>query len=271
MGSIFLDLGVIKIYWYSIIMFIAIFVGGSLALKEAKRWKIPEDFMINLFFFLVPLSIIGARCYFVAFNWDYYGKNLIDIFKIWEGGLAIHGAIIVGLFWMIRYSKKYQVNTLRLMDILVVGLLIGQAIGRWGNFFNGEAYGPATTYEFLKNLFIPNFIIDAMKIEGIYHQPTFLYESIWCLIGFVLILFIRRYKYIKIGQPAAFYLMWYGVGRFFIEGLRQDSLMLSDIKMAQMVSAAMFVAGFIMFIVRNRGSRFDNQYNDEENTNDVTF
>lgn len=271
MGSIFLDLGVIKIYWYSIIMFIAIFVGGALALRESKRWKIPEEFMINLFFFLIPLSIIGARCYFVAFNWSYYSENVIDIFKIWEGGLAIHGALIVGLFWLIHYSKKYKVNTLRLLDILVVSLLIGQVIGRWGNFFNGEAYGPATTFESLKNLFIPNFIIEGMNIDGIYHQPTFLYESIWCLVGFLIILFVRRYRYIKIGQTAAFYLMWYGVGRFFIESLRQDSLMLSNIKIAQIISIIMFVSGVILYIVRSRGSRFDNQYNDEVNTNDVTF
>jgi phosphatidylglycerol:prolipoprotein diacylglycerol transferase len=271
MGSIFLDLGVIKIYWYSVIMFIAIFIGSGLALREAKKWKIPEEFMINLFFFLIPLAIIGARLYFVTFNWDYYSVNLIDIIKVWEGGLAIHGAIIIGIIWAIYYSKKYAVNTLRLMDIMAVGLLIGQAIGRWGNFYNGEAFGPVTTIENLKNLFIPEFIIEGMKINGVYHHPTFLYESLWCLLGFILILFIRRYKYIKIGQPTAFYLMWYSVGRFFIEGLRQDSLMIDTIKMAQAVSIVMFVSGLLLFFIRNRGSRFNNQYNDTENTDDVVF
>lgn len=271
MRRILFDFGIIKIYWYSVILFMAIYIGGSLALKEAKKWKIPEDFMINFFFFLFPLSMIGARAYFVAFNWAKYSQNIIDIFKVWEGGLAIHGGIIVGIIWTIIYSKKYGVNTLRLMDIAVVSLLIGQAIGRWGNFFNGEAHGPATTYEFLKGIFIPEFIIDGMKIDGIYRQPTFLYESLWCFIGFIAILFIRRYRYIKIGQITSFYLMWYGLGRFFIESLREDSLKLNNFKVAQIVSAYMFVVGLIMFFVSNRGSRFENQYNDKENVDEIKF
>ncbi|NLL44354.1 MAG: prolipoprotein diacylglyceryl transferase [Mollicutes bacterium] len=271
MQGILFDFGIIKIYWYSVIMFIAFFIGGSLALHEAKKWKIPEDFMINLFFFLFPLAAIGARAYFVAFNWSYYSQNINEIFKIWEGGLAIHGGMIVGLIWIILYSKKYKVNTWRLLDIIVVSLLISQAIGRWGNFFNKEAYGPATTYEFLKNLLIPEFIIEGMKINGIYYQPTFLYESIWCFIGFVLILLIRRYKYIKIGQITSFYLMWYGFGRFFIESLRQDSLMLNNFKMAQIISVIMFVVGIIVFFIRKQGSKFENQYNDKENVNVITF
>jgi phosphatidylglycerol:prolipoprotein diacylglycerol transferase len=202
---------------------------------------------------LFPLAAIGARAYFVAFNWSYYSQNINEIFKIWEGGLAIHGGMIVGLIWIILYSKKYKVNTWRLLDIIVVSLLISQAIGRWGNFFNKEAYGPATTYEFLKNLLIPEFIIEGMKINGIYYQPTF------------------RYKYIKIGQITSFYLMWYGFGRFFIESLRQDSLMLNNFKMAQIISVIMFVVGIIVFFIRKQGSKFENQYNDKENVNVITF
>lgn len=271
MRGILFDLGFIKIYWYSVLIFIALLAAGYLILKESKKWKIPEDFIINLFFFAIPISIIGARLYFVAFHWDYYGSNLIDIIKIWEGGLAIHGGIITGLLWVIYYSKKYKVNTLRLLDIIVVGLIIGQAIGRWGNFFNGEAHGPVTTIDFLHHLLLPNFIIEGMNINGVYYQPTFLYESIWCLIGFVAMLYIRKYRYLKIGQLTSFYMMWYGMGRLWIETLRTDSLMIGPLKMAQLVSALMVILGMILFMKFNKGSKFDNQYNDEENTDEVRF
>lgn len=271
MQPVLIDLGIIKIYWYSVMILVGLLIGGTLAINEAKKWKISEDFMINLFFYLIPLSIIGARLYYVLFNLDYYRENIIEIFKIWEGGLAIHGGIIVGLLFIILYSKKHKVNTFRLLDIVAVGMLIGQAIGRWGNFFNQEAYGAATTESFLKNIFIPQFIIDGMKINGTYYHPTFLYESLWCLIGFIALLFIRRYKYIKIGQITAIYLTWYGLGRFFIESLRTDSLMLGNYKIAQIVSIVMFISGIILFFVRGKGSRLTNLYNDEENVEDVKF
>lgn len=269
MNAILIDLGFIKIYWYSVIMFIAILTGGYLALRESRKWKIPEDFMINLFFFIIPIAMIGARLYFVAFHWDYYSHNLIEILKVWEGGLAIHGGILAGLIWILFYSKKYKVNTKRLLDIVVVSLLIGQAIGRWGNFFNGEAHGAMTSLESLK--WLPDFIVEGMYIDGAYYQPTFLYESIWCLVGFFVALFIRRLPYLKLGQLTSFYMVWYGVGRFFIEGFRTDSLMLGNLKMAQIVSIAMIVIGVITYFIFNRGSKFDNQYNDKENVNEVLF
>lgn len=269
MNAILVDLGIIKIYWYSVIICFAILVAGSLSLKESKKWKIPEDFMINLFFFIIPISMIGARLYFVMFHWDYYGNHLIDIFKVWEGGLAIHGAILSGLLFVIFYSKKYNVNTRRLLDIIVVSLLLGQAIGRWGNFFNGEAHGPITSLESLN--WLPSFIVEGMHIDGIYYQPTFLYESIWCLLGFFLIIVIRKYPYLKVGQLTGFYMIWYSIGRFFIEGLRTDSLMLGSLKIAQIVSIVMIVIGILMILLCNRGSKFDNRYNDKENVDNVRF
>lgn len=268
MNPILVDLGFIKIYWYSFTMFLGVLIGGTIALKEARRFFIDEEFMINLFFYLIPFSLVGARLYYVLFNWAYYQNNILEIFKVWEGGLAIHGALIFGLIWTIFYSIKNKVSTLKLLDIIVPGLLIGQAIGRWGNFFNGEAYGPATTLTFLKKLFIPQFIIEGMNIQGIYYQPTFLYEFLWCLIGFILILIIRRREYIKIAQPTSFYLIWYGIGRFFIESLRTDSLMLSNFKMAQIVSVIMVLSGIIMFFIAGRGVRFERLYN-EERTNEI--
>ncbi len=271
MEAVLIDLGVIRIYWYSLIMFIAILIGGSIILRESKKFNVPENFMINLFFFMIPLCIIGARLYFVGFNWDYYSKNLLDIVKTWEGGLAIHGALIVGIIWVIFYTKRYNVRTLRIMDFMALGLIIGQAIGRWGNFFNGEAHGPVTSLETLQNLHIPNFIIEGMNIGGVYYHPTFLYESLWCFIGFIIILIIKRYKYIKIGQIASIYFIWYGIGRFLIESLRTDSLMIANFKVAQIVSFTMVIVGLIMLIVLNRGSRFKNQYNEMSDVNEARF
>src|SRR5574344_292673 len=261
MNSILFELGFIKIYWYSFLIFIALLIGGSMALKEGKKWGISEDFMINMFFFLIPVAILGARLYYVAFNWSYYSQNIVEIFEVWEGGLAIHGAIIAGLLFVAVYTSMNHVSFARMTDILVVSLILGQAIGRWGNFFNQEAHGPATTLEFLQKIIPFKFIIEGMNIGGTYYQPTFLYESIWCLIGFIVLLIIRRLKYIKIGQITGVYFIWYGVGRFFIESLRTDSLMFNNFKMAQIISIIMVILGIIIVVVKNRGFKLEGQYN----------
>ena len=260
MNPVLLDLGMIKIYWYSICIFLGIFIGGIIVLRESKRYEISEDFMLNMFFWTIIIAFIGARLYYVAFNWEYYSNNLLDILKVWEGGLAIHGALLFGLIFILIYTKKYKISSLFVFDIVVVGLLLGQSIGRWGNFFNGEAHGGITTLETLQSLFIPEFIINGMNINGTYYMPTFLFESIWCLIGFIAILFIRRGKYIKVGQITSLYLIWYSFGRFFIEGMRTDSLMLGDLRMAQIVSIGLFIIGILMFFICGRGSKFQNLY-----------
>lgn len=271
MNPVLLDLGFIKIYWYSIMILIGLFIGGSLILKESKRFKIPENYMINLILYTIIFAIIGARLYYVIFNFQEYSNNILSIFKIWEGGLAIHGGIIFGLIAIIFYTKKYKINTMRMLDIIVVGLIIGQAIGRWGNFFNGEAHGGATTLEFLTSLHLPKFIIEGMNIYGVYYHPTFLYESLWCLIGFIVLFFFRKRYYNKIGQTTGLYLVWYGIGRFFIEGMRTDSLMLGTIKMAQLVSALFVVIGIVLIILKGRGSKLINRYNDMENIDEIQF
>jgi phosphatidylglycerol:prolipoprotein diacylglycerol transferase len=136
-----------------------------------------------------------------------------------------------------------------MMDIAVPSLIIAQAIGRWGNFFNGEAHGPETTLVNLQNMHLPEFIVDGMNIDGIYYHPTFLYESLWCVLGFLLLILIRRYyKCLKIGQLTSFYLIWYGTGRLFIESLRTDSLMLGSLKVAQIISIFMIIIGLLIFI-----------------------
>ena len=248
MEKVALDLGPNQIYWYSIFIFIGMLVACFLIYKEAKKRGIEEDFLVNLTFNTIIIGIIGARLYYVLFNFSYYLDNPVEIFQIWNGGLAIHGGIIAGLLFIIYYCKKHEVNLWKMLDIIVVGLIIAQAIGRWGNFFNSEAYGPITTAAHLKSLGIPQFIIDGMYILGEYRQPTFFYESVWCLFGFLAMLIIRQYKYLKIGQLTSFYLIWYGIIRFIIEAMRTDSLMLGPLKMAQLVSLVFIVSGIIIFI-----------------------
>lgn len=271
MNPVLLDLGFIKIYWYSIMILLGLFIGGSLIIKESRKFKIPDDYILNMIFITILFGIIGARLYYVIFNWEFYSHNLLSIVKIWEGGLAIHGGIIAGLLCIIFYTRKYKVNTWRMLDIIAVGLIIGQAIGRWGNFFNGEAHGPATTLQFLQQLHLPNFIIEGMNIYGVYYQPTFLYESLWCLLGFVVLYFLRKRYYCKIGQTTGLYFIWYGIGRFFIEGLRTDSLMLGNLKIAQIISIILIVIGLIIFLAKSRGSKLNNRYNDTENVNEIQF
>lgn len=271
MNPILFDLGVIKIYWYSIMILAGCLVGYLVCIKEAKRFGINKEFMTNLFFYIIIFAIIGARLYYVAFNWDYYSTHINEIIRIWEGGLAIHGGVILGLLFTIFYTKKYKVPIFRILDIIVVGLIIGQAIGRWGNFFNGEAHGGITTLSHLQSLHIPEFIINGMKIGGNYYEPAFLYESLWCIIGFIAMLIIRRLHYIKVGQITSIYLIWYGLGRFFIEAIRTDSLMLFNFKIAQIVSILMIITGIIIFILKSRGSRFENQYNDRSDIGEIRF
>lgn len=255
MEKVALDLGPIQIYWYSIFIFIGMLVACFLIYREAKKKGIDEDFLVNLTFNTIIIGIIGARLYYVLFNLSYYLDNPIEIFQIWNGGLAIHGGIIAGLLFIIYYCKKHEVNLWEILDIIVVGLIIAQAIGRWGNFFNSEAYGPITTATDLKSLGIPQFVINGMYILGDYRQPTFFYESVWCVFGFLAMLIIRKYKYLKVGQLTSFYLIWYGIIRFIIEAMRTDSLMLGPIKMAQLVSIVFIISGIIIFIKSTKGKQ----------------
>ncbi len=259
MNQIFLEIGNFKIYWYSIILLIAFSLGILLAIKTCKKEKIEISKIVDYFFYMVPLCLIGARIYYVLFNLEYYSKNIIDIFKVWEGGLAIHGGIIVGVIFTIYYTKRKKINFWQLVDILCISLILGQIIGRWGNFMNSEAYGPVTTYSTLHNMHIPEFIIRGMKINGVYHHPTFLYESLWNLIGLIIILItkkvllkLNKYNY---GTLCSIYLIWYGIGRFFIEGMRQDSLMFGSIRIAQLVSIISIVSGMIIILYVNLNKR----------------
>lgn len=246
MNKIALDFGIIKIYWYSIFILLGIIVAAFLVFKEIKKQNINEDQFLNLIFNIIIFGIIGARIYYVIFNFSYYLKNPMEIIAVWNGGLAIHGGIIMGLLVVSLYCRKNKLNLLKVLDILVVGLIIAQSIGRWGNFFNQEAYGTITTVATLKSMHLPNFIIEGMCIDGIYYHPTFLYESLWCFIGFCIMLIIRHFNRDKKGTLTSFYLIWYGIERFFVEGLRTDSLMLGNFKIAQIISILFITLGLII-------------------------
>ena len=257
------SIGDVNIEWYSVLIVIGAILAIIMIIREAKRYGYPKDFVFNMCFWTIIVGIIGARLYYVLFNLDLY-TNIVDVFKIWEGGLAIHGGIIFGLITCFLYCKKYKVRTVRVVDFIVPGLLLAQAIGRWGNFFNGEAHGAVTSLGALQDLHIPNFIIEGMNIGGVYYQPTFLYESLWCLLGVIVILIVRRLKITKVGQPTAIYLMWYGLGRFFIETMRTDSLMLGGFKVAQIVSVIMIIVGLIVIMITGRKGRYEDLYDQDE-------
>ena len=259
MNRVALDLGFIQIYWYSIFIFLGMLVACLLIYREAKKRNIPDDFLVDLIFNTLIFGIIGARLYYVAFNLNYYLANPIEIFEIWNGGLAIHGGIFAGLLTVLFYCKSKKVNVMHILDIIVVGIIIGQAIGRWGNFFNQEAYGAVTTLEALRAQPIPTFVINGMYILGAYRQPTFFYESIGCLIGFIVLLILRANKSLKRGTLTATYLIWYGFLRFFIEGMRSDSLMLGNIKVAQLVSILFALIG-VGIIINNIRKGKDEKY-----------
>lgn len=247
MDRVLFDLGIFQIKWYSFLILIGVITASFLIIKEAKSKKIDTDTIIDILFYGIIIGILGARVYYVLFNLDYYLTNPIEIIQIWNGGLAIHGGIIAGLIFLIIYSKKKKLNLLLLLDIVVVGLIIAQTIGRWGNFFNGEAYGRVVSLNFLKSLHLPKFIIDGMYIGGKYREPTFLYESIFSMLCFVVLLIVRRIKNIKTGQICGIYFIWYGIERFIIESFRSDSLMLGPLKIAQIVSILSLILGIYLF------------------------
>lgn len=248
MNSVLFDLGFIQIKWYSLFILLAFIIGSILVGFEAHKKGLDKDTIIDLFFYMVLVSILGARVYYILFNLDYYLNMPLEILAIWHGGLAIHGGIIAGFIFTYFYTKKKKINLLILLDILVVSLLIGQAIGRWGNFFNGEAFGRIVSKAILDSMHIPKFIIKGMFINGYYREPTFLYESIASFIGFIIMLIIRKIKNLKVGVLSSFYLIWYGLERFIIESMRSDSLMIFNIKMAQLISIVGIIIGIVLLI-----------------------
>lgn len=219
------SIGSLEVHWYGILIGFGAFVGLLMAIREGKRFGIPNDFFLDLLLYGTPSAIIGARVYYVAFKWDYYREHPGEIIQIWHGGLAIYGALIGAVLCGVWYTRRKKVPFWRIADICAPSLIAGQMIGRWGNFVNREAYGGPVPESYLREtLHLPDFIVDQMYINGQYHHPTFLYESVWNLLVLVLLLILRRWKALRAGELFWSYFLLYSFGRFFIEGLRTDSL-----------------------------------------------
>ena len=247
-----------NVYYYSLCILLGVIVAYILITREGKKQGLPKEFISDLIFYTLIIGILGARVYYCVFNLDYYLANPSEILKIYNGGLAIHGGVIAGLIFVYFYTKKRNVSFIKILDIVAPAVIIAQSFGRWGNFFNQEAHGGITTYQNLKNMHIPEFIINGMHIEGKYYYPTFFFESIWCLIGFIILMIARKNKNLRKGFQIGFYFIWYGIGRFFIEALRTDSLMFFGLKIAQIVSLIGIIIGIII-IVTNRNKKYYNE------------
>lgn len=247
-----------NVYYYSLCILLGVIVAYILITREGKKKELTKEFTSDLIFYTLIIGILGARVYYCVFNLDYYLANPSEILKIYNGGLAIHGGVIAGLVFVYFYTKKKNISFIKILDIIAPAVIIAQSFGRWGNFFNQEAHGGITTYQNLKNMHIPEFIINGMHIEGKYYYPTFFFESIWCLIGFIILMIARRNKNLRKGFQIGFYFIWYGIGRFFIEALRTDSLMFFNLKIAQIVSLIGIIIGIII-IVTNRNKKYYNE------------
>ena len=213
----------LDIMWYGILIACGILLAIIVSSREATRLGYKDGQVTDICLFAIPLGIVGARLYYVVFNWSQYAGDLREIINIRGGGLAIHGGILAGILTVWVFTRIKKLEFFRMADILVLGLPMAQAIGRWGNFINGEAHGGPTNLPW------------AILVEGQRVHPTFLYESVWDWMIFVYIFMIRKNKKYE-GQLLVDYIFLYSLGRFFIEGLRTDSLMLGPIKMAQLIS-----------------------------------
>jgi phosphatidylglycerol---prolipoprotein diacylglyceryl transferase len=245
-GAEIFSLGFLTVRWYGLLIATGVLVGVFVSQSLAKRRQIDPDTIGDLAIWLVIGAIPCARIYYVLFEWQRYSQNPSKIFAIWEGGIAIHGAIIGGVIAGTLFARRYKVSFWQLVDLIVPALILGQAIGRWGNFFNSEAFGAPTNLPW--KLYISPEYRSLADREFDYFHPTFLYESLWNLMVFGLLLYLffwgLRYRdRLKLGTLGFVYLVAYSSGRIWIEGLRTDSLMLGFLRVAQVISLGAIVLG----------------------------
>ncbi len=255
----FIEIGSFVITMYALCIVTGMIVGTIVSIKEGKKLGIDKNTILDGLLYAIPLGILGARIYYVIFEWERYYvegefmETVFNIFRLSEGGLAITGGIIVAVIFVIIYCPLKKVNYFKVFDLLAPGLLIGQIFGRWGNFFNQEAFGGVVKNVDILYTIFPDWIIDHMYISGQYRHPTFLYESLWNLFGLILIFVLRRkFKKIQLGDFLGFYMIWYGFGRaVLIEPYRTDALMMGDIRINILIPALMVVGGVIYLIVKH--------------------
>lgn len=230
----------LSIRWYGILISFGMILGAVVAMRRATKENISEERILDLALVAIPAAIIGARLYYVIFNWEYYGGDLLRILNTREGGLAIHGGVIAGITAGYFFCKHHKLSFRKLADICAPSIILGQAIGRWGNYINQEAYGRPTSLPW------------GIMVDGIKVHPTFLYESIWNFAVFFLLLRYDARKKFE-GELIVLYGVLYSVGRFFIEGLRIDSLMVGPFRTAQLISILIILGGsFIIYRERSK-------------------
>ena len=239
-------IGNFEVRMYGIIIALGLILAVAYSLRRREQFGISEDDLMDGVLWIAPFAIVCARLYYCAFEWEHYASNPISILYIWEGGLAIYGAVIgaaIGVLIHCKFIKK--ISVLAVLDLVSLGFFIGQIMGRWGNFFNREAHGGVT------DSFLRMGLIHPVTGNGAYYHPTFLYESLWNLIGFILLhFFSRKRKYD--GQVALMYVAWYGLGRCFIEGLRTDSLWWGPFRVSQVLAAGSCVIAVVALLLLSR-------------------
>ncbi|EFL94812.1 prolipoprotein diacylglyceryl transferase [Pediococcus acidilactici] len=243
--------GSLQVHWYGIIIASAVVLATILAVREARRRRVDPDRIYDLILWSLPVAIISARAYYVIFEWGYYQNHLSEIIRVWDGGIAIYGALIGAGIVVYLFCRYYWIPVWLMLDIIAPVLIMAQGIGRWGNFMNQEAFGRVTSLAFLQSLHLPHFIIQQMWINGAFRQPTFLYESVWDILGFIVLMSLRHVpKLFKQGEIFLSYVIWYSFGRFFVEGMRTDSLMLLGIRVSQWLSVVLFMGAIGLLIWR---------------------
>ncbi|MFS0787738.1 prolipoprotein diacylglyceryl transferase [Shouchella sp. 1P09AA] len=250
MDRVFISLGPIDIYWYAVLILLGVFVGYLWTRYEGDKRGLPKETFADLLVWALPISIICARLYYVIFRWDQFADNPLSVFNIREGGIAIHGALIGAVVTAIVFARVKKLSFWKIADVAAPAILIGQAIGRWGNFVNQEVYGGEVSREFLESLFLPDWMINQMYINGAYYHPTFLYESLWSLLGVIVLILLRKVN-LRQGELFFSYVIWYSVGRFFIEGIRLDYLLIGEtLRTAQFISIVLIGLAIILWIYR---------------------
>lgn len=247
MNPVAFNIGNFEIRWYGILIVLGIFIGMFIAYYNSKKLNLDFEKIIDGFLVAFPCAIVGARAYYVFFEFDNFKNNIWSIFNLRTGGLAIHGGLIGALIGTIIYCKLKKIEMMKYLDVVAPSLILAQAIGRWGNFMNGEAHGDVVSYEFISKF--PEFIQKGMYLDGHYYNPTFLYESMWNLLIFlILMIILHKKKSNENGVVIASYAVLYSVGRLFIESLRTDSLMIGNIRIAQFMSILGVVIGITYII-----------------------
>ena len=243
------EIGSLSVRWYGVIICFGFVLAVVLAMRACKKYGISQDDLLDYLLFAMPAAVIGARLYYVAFRLDYYLENPKEIINYTNGGLAIYGGIIGAVIAAAIVAKVKKQSFLKIIDFSVPYIILGQAIGRWGNLINQEAYGGPTALPWgMTGSLIEKEVVQMGYEAGTLVHPTFLYESLWCIAGFVLMLVYRRKWQKARGEVLCFYMIYYGIGRAMIEGLRTDSLMLGSFRVSQLLSLALIIVGIAMFI-----------------------